>query len=47
MLFGCTGTGVATLVSCKSEEGETYVATEALLLPELGSPVTEDAIESV
>jgi hypothetical protein len=43
----CTGTGFAVFVSDKSAEGETYTTVEALLLPEFGSPVTDEAIEAV
>jgi hypothetical protein len=43
----CTGTGLSTFVIARLAEGDTYTVVEALLFPELGSPVTDEAMESV
>lgn len=47
LLPAITGTGLAMLVSDKSAEPATTTLVAALLLPELGSPVTDDPTESV
>jgi hypothetical protein len=41
LLPACTGTGLAVFAIDKSAEAATATLAEAMLLPELGSPVTE------
>lgn len=47
LLPACTGIGLFAFVIDRAADGDTYTLTEALLLLEFESPVTEEATESV